>query len=339
MTNPGTVGTVGSVPRLMPGQGAILATGAIDYPAEYQAADARTIAKLGISKVITLTSTYDHRVIQGAESGAYLKRVHELLLGEDGFYDDVFASLALPYEPARWRADRAAIDSETDLLSKQMKVDQLVNMYRVRGHLIADLDPLRQSKPVMHPELDPTYYGLSIWDLDREFLTDIGGGSRKMGLGEILGVLRDAYCRTIGLEYGHVLDPEQKRWIREKVEGVSEEMSAEDQRWILERLNAAEAFESFLHTKYVGQKRFGLEGAESLIPLLDAVCEASADDEDVADILMGMAHRGRLNVLSNIVGKSHRQIFGEFEGHIDPDTAYRKVLDTFQELYAGERAA
>jgi multifunctional 2-oxoglutarate metabolism enzyme len=319
VTNPGTIGTVHSIPRLMAGQSAILGVGSIDHPPGYQAADPRTIAKLGISKVITLTSTYDHRVIQGAESGLYLKRIHELLLGEDGFYDEVFASLGLPYEPARWRADSAHVDDETDLLTKQMKVDQLANMYRVRGHLIADLDPLRMSQPSMHPELDPTYYGLSIWDLDREFITDIGGDSKRMPLGDILGVLRDAYCRTIGIEYGHVLDPDQKRWIRDQVEGITEDVSPDDQLWILRRLNAAEAFESFLHTKYVGQKRFGIEGGESLIPLLDAICEAAADD-DISDVVMGMAHRGRLNVLSNILGKNYEQIFGEFEGHIDPDT-------------------
>ena len=319
ITNPGMIGTVHSIPRLMAGQAAILGVGTIDYPAQYQATDPRTLAKLGVGKVITLTSTYDHRVIQGAESGRYLQRVHELLVGDDGFYDDVFASLELPYEPARWRTDTAVLDDEADLLSKQMQVDQLTNMYRVRGHLIADLDPLRQLAPAMHPELDPTYYGLSIWDNDRTFLTDIGGRTRQMELGDILGVLRDAYCRTIGIEYGHVLDPEQKAWIREQVEGVSWELPEEDKSWILERLNAADAFESFLHTKYVGQKRFGIEGAESLIPLLDAVCERAADGE-VGDIVMGMAHRGRLNVLSNIVGKSHQQIFGEFEGHIDPDT-------------------
>ncbi|MFP4635173.1 MAG: 2-oxo acid dehydrogenase subunit E2, partial [Nitriliruptoraceae bacterium] len=219
ITNPGMIGTVHSIPRLMAGQAAILGVGTIDHPAEYQATDPRTLAKLGVGKVITLTSTYDHRVIQGAESGRYLQRVDELLLGEDGFYDDVFASLGLPYEPARWRVDTAEIDSETDLLAKQMQVDQLANMYRVRGHLIADLDPLRQRPPSTHPELDPTYYGLSIWDNDRTFLTDVGGRSRQMELGDILGVLRDAYCRTIGIEYGHVLDPEQKTWIREQVEG------------------------------------------------------------------------------------------------------------------------
>jgi multifunctional 2-oxoglutarate metabolism enzyme len=320
LTNPGTIGTVHSIPRLMAGQAAILGVGTIDHPAEYRATAPRTLARLGVGKVVTLTSTYDHRVIQGAESGLYLDRVTALLLGEDGFYDEVFASLGLPYEPARWRVDTAGVDDEADLLEKQLRVGELANMYRVRGHLIADLDPLRQRAPWMHPELDPTYYGLSIWDLDREFLSELGGGVRRLPLSELLSVLRDAYCRTVGIEYGHVLDPDQKRWIRERVEGVDEQVSAEDQRWILERLNAAEAFESFLHTKYVGQKRFGLEGAESLIPLLDALCESAADDHDITDIVMGMAHRGRLNVLSNILGKSHRQIFGEFEGHIDPDT-------------------
>ncbi len=320
ITNPGTIGTVHSVPRLMPGQAVILGVGSIDLPAAFQAADPRTIADLGISKVVTLTSTYDHRVIQGAESGAYLKRVHELLIGEHDFYDEIFRALGLPYEPARWRSDDAAQDSTDAQLAKQLKVSQLVNAYRVRGHLIADLDPLRQKPPSMHPELDPNTYGLSIWDLDREFLVEIAGGApMRMQLGTILAVLRDAYCRTIGVEFGHVLDPEEKRWLRGRLEGVSSQTSADDQQWILERLNAAEAFESFLHTKYVGQKRFGLEGAESLIPLLDAICERAADD-GLEDVVMGMAHRGRLNVLSNVLGKSHRQIFGEFEGELSPDT-------------------
>ena len=320
VTNPGTIGTVHSVPRLMSGQSAILGVGSIDYPAEYSAADPETIATLGVSKVITLTSTYDHRVIQGAESGMFLKRVHELLLGQDGFYDEVFDSLGLPYEPARWRVDHGALDSRDAKLHKQMQVDKLANMYRVRGHMIADLDPLRLHNVAMHPELDPTYYGLSIWDLDREFLIDLGDDTVSMPLSKILGVLRDAYCRTIGVEYGHMLDPEQKAWWRRQLEGVDDEITPEDQLWILERLNAAEAFESFLGTKYVGQKRFGVEGGESLIPLLDAVCEAAADDEHVTDAVLGMAHRGRLNVLVNIVGKQLNQLFTEFEGHIDPDT-------------------
>ncbi len=319
VTNPGTIGTVHSVPRLMAGQSAILGVGAIDYPAEYQAADPQTIAQLGVSKVITLTSTYDHRVIQGAESGMYLQFVHELLLGQHDFYDRVFDSMGLPYEPARWRTDQTALDSKDALLEKQMKVDQLANMYRVRGHMIADLDPLRLKNVHMHPELDPTYYGLSIWDNDREFLVDVGQGPIKMQLGRIMSVLRDAYCRTIGVEFGHILDPEQKQWFKTRLEGVDDQTSVEDQLWILERLNAADAFESFLGTKYVGQKRFGLEGSESLIPLLDTVMEEAADDDTINDVVMGMAHRGRLNVLVNIMDKDLGKLFREFDGDVDPD--------------------
>ncbi len=321
VTNPGTIGTVLSVPRLMPGQSAILGVGSIALPAAFDAADPRTVAELGIGRSVTLTSTYDHRVIQGAESGRFLQRVHELLIGEHGFYDEVFRALGLPYEPARWRVDASPAAEDTGgPLAKQLRVSQLVNAYRVRGHLIADLDPLRQQPPSMHPELDPTSYGLSIWDLEREFLVDLAGRAPvRMQLGEILAVLRDAYCRSVGVEFGHVLDPEEKRWLVEHLEGVDRSLPVEDHRWILGRLNAAEAFESFLHTKYVGQKRFGLEGGESLIPLLDAVCERAADG-GVRDVVLGMAHRGRLNVLSNILGKSHTQIFGEFEGKVPPDT-------------------
>jgi multifunctional 2-oxoglutarate metabolism enzyme len=318
ITNPGTIGTVMSVPRLMRGQSVILGVGAIEHPAEYQAADPRTIARLGLSKTITLTSTYDHRVIQGAESGLWLQQIHELLIGADGFYDDIFATLNIPYEPARWREDVSPLDSETAMVEKQARVDQLAHMYRVRGHLIADLDPLSQKPPRLHPELDPTTYGLSIWDLDREFVTTVAGHTRK-SLGDLLGLLRDAYCRTIGIEYMHIQDPDQKRWIQEQVEGADWRMSADDQHYILERLNAAEAFERFLHTKYLGHKRFSLEGAESFIPLLDAVME-EACAAHMEDVVMGMAHRGRLNVLANIIGKSYEDIFGEFEGDIDPQT-------------------
>ncbi|MGH3442899.1 MAG: multifunctional oxoglutarate decarboxylase/oxoglutarate dehydrogenase thiamine pyrophosphate-binding subunit/dihydrolipoyllysine-residue succinyltransferase subunit [Nitriliruptorales bacterium] len=318
ITNPGTIGTVLSVPRLMQGQSVILGVGAIDHPAEYQAADPKMIARLGVSKTITLTSTYDHRVIQGAESGEWLARMHALLIGEDGFYDDIYRTLGIPYEPARWRQDRSPVESERAMLEKQAKVDQLAHMYRVRGHLIADLDPLSQRPPRLHPELDPTTYGLSIWDLEREFVTTVGR-EPIVKLGDLLGVLRDAYCRTVGIEYMHIQDPEEKRWIQERVEGVDSTLELAEKRHILERLNAAEAFERFLHTKYLGHKRFSLEGGESFIPLLDAVleeaCEARMDE-----VVMGMAHRGRLNVLANILGKSYRDIFSEFEGDIDPQT-------------------
>jgi 2-oxoglutarate dehydrogenase E1 component len=300
----------------MPGQGLIVGVGTIDHPAEYQSADPRTLADLGLSKVVTITSTYDHRIIQGAESGLFLKRVHELLTGGHGFYEGVFASLGVPYEPVQLHPDVNPVDREAAMIQKQMHVDTVINMHRVRGHLIADLDPLRWKEPHMHTELDPATYGLTVWDLDREFFTGGLAGKDRLPLGDILGILRDAYCRTIGVEYMHIQDPEQKHWIQENVEGVKQHLDDDEQRHILGRLNAAEAFEKFLATKYVGAKRFGIEGAESAIPMLDAVLDSAAD-AGLDGAVMGMAHRGRLNVLSNIVGKSHQQIFREFEGAID----------------------
>jgi 2-oxoglutarate decarboxylase len=318
LTNPGTIGTEHSVPRLMPGQGVIVGVGALDYPVEYSAADPRTIAELGISKVINLTSTYDHRIIQGAESGMFLQRVHELLIGEDGFYDGIFASMGVPYEPVRWRRDHSAMEDEGRRMAKQVHVQTLINMYRVRGHLIADLDPLAVKTPHTHAELDPTTYGLSIWDLDREFYCDGLAGRDAMSLGDILGVLRDAYCRTVGVEYMHIQEPDQKRWIQDHVEGVSTSLTSQEQHHILDRLNAAEAFERFLTTKFIGQKRYGLEGGESAVPLVDAVLDEAAQAGTVEAVL-GMSHRGRLNFMINIVGKSYGELFAEFE-HIDPES-------------------
>jgi 2-oxoglutarate dehydrogenase E1 component len=321
LTNPGTVGTIGSVPRLMPGQSMILGVGAIGFPSEYKAADPRALAELGVGKVITLTSTYDHRVIQGAESGLFLALIEAMLLGEHSFYDDIFTSLQIPYEPARWRPDENPHVAHRggDLDAKQVAVQQMINMYRVRGHLIANLNPLMYRFQRLHPELDPLTYGLTIWDLDREFLTGNLAGKRVMPLGELLGVLRDAYCRTVGIEYMHIQEPEQKAWIQQRVEGISNELDVAEKRHILERLNAAEAFEKFLHTKFLGQKRFSLEGAESVIPMLDALLSEAAD-AGIGDAVMGMAHRGRLNVLTNILGKSQEKIFTEFEGHLDPES-------------------
>jgi 2-oxoglutarate dehydrogenase E1 component len=319
LTNPGTIGTVQSVPRLMPGQGLIVGVGSLAYPTEFQGADPATLADLGMSKIMTISSTYDHRIIQGAESGLFLKRVHELLMGENDFYEHVFRSVGVPYESVEWRRDVNPVDREASMLDKQMQVQQLVNMHRVRGHLIADLDPLSSEEPHLHAELDPATYGLTIWDLDREFFTGGIAGRTRMKLDDMLHVLRDAYCRTIGIEYMHIQEPAEKRWIQEHVEGVSVEVGADEKRHILGRLNAAEALEKFLATKYVGQKRFGLDGAEAVIPLLDAVLAEAADAHMQAAVL-GMAHRGRLNVLVNIVGKSYQQLFNEFEGNIDPES-------------------
>ncbi len=319
LTNPGTIGTVQSVPRLMPGQGVIVGVGRLGYPAAFAGSDPQALAEMGLSKVMTVTSTYDHRIIQGAESGMFLKRVQELLMGEDDFYGKIFRSLGVPYTAVKWLSDDNPVDKEQARLEKQMHVQTLINQHRVRGHFIADLDPLAWKEPHMHSELDPATYGLTIWDLEREFLTTGVGGQRRMKLGDLLHVLRNAYCRTIGIEYMHISEPAQKRWIQEHVEGVNDRLSPEEQRHILGRLNAAEAFEKFLATKYVGQKRFGIEGAESAIPILDAVLECAASD-GLNSAVMGMAHRGRLNVLTNIVGKNYDQLFKEFEGFIDPDS-------------------
>ena len=317
LTNPGTIGTVHSVPRLMKGQGTIIGVGAMEYPAEFQGAAPDTLAKLGVSKTMTLTSTYDHRVIQGAQSGDFLRVMHGLLLGEDGFYDELFHALRIPYEPIRWAADTTV--SHDDEVSKQARVLELIHAYRVRGHLMADTDPL-EYKQRSHPDLDVTTHGLTLWDLDREFATgSFGGNKRFMLLRDILGVLRNAYCRTVGIEYMHIQEPEQRRWIQERVEKPVERTDHDEQLRILQKLNQAEAFETFLQTKYVGQKRFSLEGGESVIPIIDEVCQAAAESK-LEEVTIGMAHRGRLNVLANIVGKSYKQIFAEFEGNIDPRT-------------------
>jgi 2-oxoglutarate decarboxylase len=318
ITNPGTIGTMHSVPRLMPGQGLIVGVGAITYPPEYEGADPQTLAEIGVSKVVTLTSTYDHRIIQGAESGEFLATMHDLLLGGDGFYDDLFASFGVPYEPARWSADRRPLEGSTEAMHKVIAVQQLINMYRVRGHLIANLDPLGLKEPKTHAELDPIHWGLTIWDLDREFPTGGLAGRASMKLREILGVLRDAYARTIGVEYMHIQEPDQKTWIQQQFEGVHVDASPDEKQRILSALNGAEAFERFLHTKFLGQKRFSLEGAETLIAMLDFLLDAAAN-AGVEDAVIGMAHRGRLNVLANIVGKSYEQIFREFEGELDPN--------------------
>ena len=184
---------------------------------------------------------------------------------------------------------------------------------------MADTDPLEFTVRT-HPDLDITRHGLTLWDLDREFPVGGFAGARLMKLRDILGVLRDAYCRRVGVEYMHITDPVQRQWLQTRIEVKNDQPSRDEQLHILGRLNVAEAFETFLQTKYVGQKRFSLEGAETVIALLDAVL-AEAADQDLDEVVVGMPHRGRLNVLANIVGKPYAKIFNEFEGNIDPGTA------------------
>ncbi|MEY2663200.1 MAG: 2-oxoglutarate dehydrogenase component [Actinomycetota bacterium] len=310
LTNPGTIGTVHSVPRLVQGQGLILGVGAMDYPAEFQGAGEETIAELAISKVVTLTSTYDHRIIQGAQSGDFLRRIHEILLGEGGFYEEIFSALRIPYVPIQWHAD---IPEGKDQLNKAARVQQLIQAYRTTGHLMADIDPL-EYKQRSHPDLDVVTHGLTLWDLDREIATGGFGGRPYAKLRTVLGTLRDSYCRSIGVEYMYIDSPEERKWIQSQVEVGSPFFPREEQLRILRKLNSAEAFETFLHTKFVGQKRFSLEGGESVIPLLDTIARYAAKAE-LDEVCIGMPHRGRLNVLANVAGKSYGQIFQEFEGH------------------------
>ncbi|HSM44776.1 MAG TPA: multifunctional oxoglutarate decarboxylase/oxoglutarate dehydrogenase thiamine pyrophosphate-binding subunit/dihydrolipoyllysine-residue succinyltransferase subunit, partial [Acidimicrobiia bacterium] len=346
LTNPGTVGTTQSAPRLMEGQGAIIGVGVVAYPAELRGSDPIRAADAGLSRTVTLTSTYDHRVIQGARSGELLAKIEELLLGEDDFYDKVFAELGIHYTPARWAIDEhPARGAETaGRPAKEAGIARLITAYRTQGHLIADTDPLRQKPPRLYPELDIHYYGLTIWDLDREFATGGFGGATAMPLKRVLSRLRQTYCDTTGIEYMHITDTDQKRWIQGYVEIPSVVFGHEEKLRILAKLNQAEAFERFLHTKYLGQKRFGLEGSETLIPALDSVLDACAS-EGQTEVVMGMAHRGRLNVLTNIVGKSYATVFSEFEGQLDPastggtgDVKYHLGAEGKYETSSGEIA-
>ena len=327
LTNPGMIGTVLSVPRLMNGQGVIIGVGSIGYPPEYQAIPKDKLNQMGISQVMTITSTYDHRVIQGAESGAFLAYVSELILGKHGFYGEIFSDLGIPYQPYA-----SAIDTTPPLVAnddlggawenarKQASVMQFIRATRVRAHLQSDVNPLGYTWQ-HHPELDPSTYGLNIWDLDRKFVTGGLGGADVLPLREVLAILRQTYMRKIGIEFMHISDPMEKRWLQERIEPVrsADPLTPDMKRRILQRLNNAEAFERFLHTKYIGHKRFSLEGAETLIPMLDALLSDAADQE-VKEVVIGMAHRGRLNVLANILNKPYEVIFSEFEGSLDPNT-------------------
>jgi len=324
LTNPGTIGTVSSIPRLMIGQGTIIATGAIQYNAEYQAMSPSTISSLGISKVMNITSTYDHRIIQGAESGMFLREINELLLGKDGFYEEIFDALKVPSRPMQWEFDYqpGGFDKSesTEEIIKQAKVLQLINMYRVRGHLLADLDPLG-TRAVYHPELDPSSFNLTVWDLDRHFVTGGFGALKTATLRELINILQKTYCDKIGVEYMHIQNPAEKIWLQSKMEPDknSPVFDNEVKKNILDKLIKAESFENFVHTRFIGHKRFSLEGSETLIPVMDKILNQAAE-HGITEIVLGMSHRGRLNVLTNIIGKSYESVFSEFEDIKDPNS-------------------
>jgi len=322
LTNPGTIGTVSSLPRLMTGQSFIMATGAITVPGAFQGAAQETLTELGVSRCMTLTSTYDHRVIQGAESGQFLDWMHKLLLGEENFYEDIFRSMKVPYRPVHNSVDRrpplGSSLRESENLERAAGVMTYIRSYRVRGHVLAKLDPLTHD-PKDLPELDMSTYGLTIWDKGRTFYSDGVTPKPFATLREIQEVLHHTYCRHVGVEFMHIADQEQRHWLRERMEQNrnEEELSKEAQLRVLDKLVEAEAFEQFLHTRFVGHKRFSLEGGETLVPVIDAMLERGADN-GVSRAVIGMAHRGRLNVLAHVMQKPLTKIFGEFEGWLDP---------------------
>ena len=315
LTNPGGIGTRHSIPRLTKGQGTIVGVGAMDYPAEFAGASEDRLAELGVGKLTTLTSTYDHRVIQGAESGEFLRDISQLLI-DDKFWDEIFEAMQIPYAPMRW-----AQDIPNSGVDKSTRVMNLIEAYRSRGHLMADTNPLNWHQPGL-PKPDARdllleTHGLTLWDLDRTFNVGGFGGKETMTLREVLTRLRAAYTLHVGAEYTHVLDRDERDWLRDRLEvGMPKPTNAE-QKYILQKLNAAEAFENFLQTKYLGQKRFSLEGAETLIPLMDSIIDTAAG-QGLDEVVIGMPHRGRLNVLFNIMGKPVKTIFSEFEGNLQP---------------------
>lgn len=313
LTNPGTVGTFGSVPRLMAGQGAIIATGAMDYPPEYASVSPEMRTSLGITKVMMIGCTYDHRIIQGAESGRYLGRVHALLNGEDGFYESIFKELGLSLKPFKWAEPEAGVMPVASAVPmgdplKEAAVAHLINAYRVRGHTIANLDPLGSTGP-LHSDLDLATHGLGMWDLDRRV---VSSGNKL--LREVLEDLRQTYSASIGPEYMSISFPDQKNWLRDRMESTRNQwpLDKDTRLRILDRLMEAEQFEQFLGTRFIGKKRFSVEGGESSIVSLDEIVERAAE-AGVEEIAIGMAHRGRLNVLTNIVGKPINQVLAEFE--------------------------
>ena len=220
---------------------------------------------------------------------------------------------------------------------KHARALRLIHSYRARGHRVADIDPLG-GRAKYFPELDPAHYGFGHDDLGKSFLAgDLPGGPMQP-LGQILDTLRATYCGKLGVEFTHIQDPGRKAWLQRHVEEMRDHMSldSDERERVLEMLSAAELFERFLHTRFVGQKRFGLEGAEALIPLLDTIVE-EAPEHGIHEYVIGMAHRGRLNVLSNILGKSFEMIFSEFEDIEDIDAPFGSGDVKYHKGYSSDR--
>ena len=326
LTNPGGLGTVFSVPRLMAGQGTIIAVGAIGYPPEFASVPAERIRELGISKVMAMSSTYDHRVIQGAESGQFLGAIDALLQGKDDFYTKARQSLGL--EPASSSAPAAlavpaasaapavpAVSTANLAEAKHIAAAMaLVKAYRTHGHLAAHLDPLG-SEPVGDPALDAASLGLTPETMGRIPASVLRVKVPGETLLEILPHLQAAYCGTIAYQIEHIASHEQRVWLRDQIESGAfrKPLSPDEKVALLDRLIEVESFERFLHKAYLGQKRFSIEGLDTLVPMLDLAINDAAS-HGAAEVVIGMAHRGRLNVLAHTVQRPYETIFAEFEG-------------------------
>ncbi len=332
LTNPGTIGTRASVPRLMAGQGTIVATGAISYPTAYRDTPPESLATLGVGKVMMVSSTYDHRIIQGAESGLFLRRLEALLQGADGFYEEIGAVLEVPVSQGAQRAAPEAGEAVAAAgavpesgpppaesavgvtLQHVAAAMSLVKAFRSVGHRAARLDPLG-SEPPGDPALDPESLGLTpeiMAAIPASVLRIFAPGAT---LAEALPHLRQTYCGTMAYEIEHIADHAERVWMRQQIEsGVHRApLAAEAQRKLLRRLIEVEALEVFLHRQYLGHKRFGIEGLDVLVPMLELAIEEGAQ-HGTRKVVIGMAHRGRLNVLAHVVGLPYDTIIAEFEG-------------------------
>jgi 2-oxoglutarate decarboxylase len=326
LTNPGGIGTVASVPRLMVGQGTIVATGSIAYPVGMGAIG----EMIGAEKVMTMTSTYDHRIIQGAESGRFLAKIEEYLQGEHTFYEEAFAALGvelgpLPSPPAPVAAAAAAATETTsqvapaaqpneELLEAVQAASTLVTRFRSHGHLAARLDPLG-SEPEGEPGLDPEAVGLTpaiTAQIPAKILHMYVPGAT---LADALPHLRETYCGTIAYEIEHIASHRQRVWLREHIESGAfrAPLRKEEQETLLRRLIEVDALERFMHKAYLGQHQFSIEGLDMTVPMLDELIQLSAAHGG-REVVIGMAHRGRLNVLAHNLGRPYDTIFAEFEG-------------------------
>ncbi len=324
LTNPGGIGTIASVPRLMTGQGTIVATGTIAYPPGL----ASIGSMIGAEKVMTMTSTYDHRVIQGAESGQFLQVVEAYLQGEHGFYEGVFKDLGAqlgpaPDVPAPAAAAATARDTvpaeapgppDEALLQAVQAAVSLIKAHRMHGHLAAKLDPLG-SEPEGDPALDPEPLGLTPELMARIPAKILRTGVPGATLADMLPHLRETYCGTIAYEIEHIASHRQRTWLREKIEtgAFRRPLTNEELRALLRRLTMVDSLERFMHKAYLGQKQFSIEGLDMTVPMIDEMIQLSAAN-GAREVVIGMAHRGRLNVLAHNLGRAYETIWREFEG-------------------------